>query len=91
MAASRLANFQKAILEDIITRRLNFMDSQKKHVETPFFPRLNSYVIHIWGQTLEDLLNDYILPRLEGIRKQQPPKVLFARPETGPSSVEMDL
>ena len=43
------------------------------------------------GKTLEDVLNEYLLPRLQSIRKQQPPKVLFARPENGPSSVEMDL
>ena len=43
------------------------------------------------GKTLQDVLNEILLPRLQSIRKQQPSKVLFARPENGPSSVEMDL
>ena len=36
------------------------------------------------GKTLQDVLNEILLPRLQSIRKQQPPKVLFARPENGP-------
>ena len=38
---------------------------------------------------LKDLLNDYVLGKLEVMRKQLPPKTLFQKPEPGPNSVEM--
>jgi hypothetical protein len=37
---------------------------------------------------LQDVLNDYILGKLDAIRKQPIP-TLFAKPEQGPASVEM--
>ena len=40
---------------------------------------------------LEDVLNDHILAQLESFRKQPSPnKVLFQKPDAGPSSIEME-
>ena len=46
----------------------------------PFFP-FQMEPAGWLGKTLEDVLNEYLLPRLQSIRKQQPPKVLFCTAE----------
>lgn len=38
---------------------------------------------------LQDILNDYVLKKLEHLRKQPGAKTLFEKPEEGPASVEM--
>ena len=37
----------------------------------------------------QDVLNDYVLGKLEKLRRQQHPKTLFEKPPEGPASLEM--
>ena len=56
-------------------------------------PCMISLTVHVYVHipcTLQDILNDYVLTRLEAFRRQPPPKALFEKPEAGPSSVEME-
>ena len=76
---AQVAKFQRAVIEDMVAQEiLSLIVSDKK-----------MYLGSCKQLALKDLLNDYVLGKLEVMRKQPPPKTLFQKPEPGPSSVEM--